>query len=163
MSLSALVLGMLVALPVGEGINDATISMQLTPDYSAKGGSLLKVILTLESATPVLVSPRDLPWGSPYNALVLVAAPAPGHGEVLPRAFPFDEPMDPPPNLQLQPGKPVGGEVYLSSRFHGDKVERALAGGDLIVFWSFRLELSDGRFSNRVGGWVLASGPPRKR
>jgi hypothetical protein len=161
--MSLLALAALLGAATGGGLTEPHIAMNVEPAYSQKWGSFLKVTLTLESPDPVLVSPRDLPWGSPYNALVVVAAPPDGHGEVLPRVSPFDEPIDPPPDLALQPGKPISGEVYLSGRFHGDRVARALSAGDLLIFWAFRLRLSDGRLSNRVGGWALAARPRDKR
>jgi hypothetical protein len=117
----------------------------------------LRVTLTLRSPDQIVTDLHSLPWGGRYNGFIIVAVPPLSGGEALPGQAAFEEPMESPP-VRIDRGKPLTGVVHLDSRIQG--LEAALRRTDLLLFWSFEVQVQELGSSNRVGGWLLL---PRRR
>jgi hypothetical protein len=98
----------------------------------------------------VLEVPLDcLPWGA-YPNLQIVAIRT-DDGTPLPKASPAKETVE-SPVTRLVGGRVLHGRVPLSEFV--DDLDVALRSSDVVVFWTFRLDVPGDGHSNRTGGWV---------
>jgi hypothetical protein len=88
-----------------------------------------------------------LPWGN-VNSIVLLAVT--GHGEVLQRDMPIDDPSN--QKISLDPGESVSGAIDLRKAFRG--LDSTLQKDDVNLFWAYHAPNELG-ISARWGGWIL--------
>jgi len=125
----------------------AEVQVTVQPD----GRTALEFTLTLKSPRTLVVPLDALPWGT-YPNLQVVAARADSIGTVLPKAAPFREPIESPVTT-IVADHPVRGKVQLAQ--HVEALAEALRQSDVVVFWSYRLDVSPEVSSRRTGGWLV--------
>lgn len=121
------------------------IQVQVEPLSTSK----LRIRLTNASPTDVTLYSSKLPWATRYS-MIIAAARLTGTNEVLTNTPAIDDP--PPGEVVIGPGQAITGEVDLAMRFH--QSWQSARAKPVLVFWSYQLQSSDGRQSNRVSGAV---------
>ena len=111
----------------------------------------LDFTLTLKSPRTLVVPLDSLPWGT-YPNLQIVAARADSIGTVLPKAVQFKEPVESPVTT-IVADQPIRGRVELAQHVEG--LGEALRQSDVVVFWSYRLDVPPELSSKRTGGWLV--------
>jgi hypothetical protein len=125
----------------------ADVQVTVQPD----GRASLEFTLTLKSPRTLAIPLDSLPWGT-YPNLQIVAARADSIGTVLPKAAQFKEPVE-SPLTTIVADQPVRGRVQLAQ--HVEALGKALRQSDVVIFWSYRLDVSSELSSNRTGGWLV--------
>lgn len=110
-------------------------------------GSKLRVHLTNASTAGVTLYSSRLPWGTRYS-MIIAAVKLTGTNESLVNSPVIDDP--PPGEVAIDPGQTVSGEIDLAPRFH--QTWQGARGKPLLIFWSYQLQTTDGRRSDRVSG-----------
>lgn len=131
--------------PVALAEESIPIQVQVEP----AAGSKLRVRLTNASPATVTVYGSRLPWGTRHS-MIVAAVKLTGTNEALANTAAIDDP--PPGEVAVGSGQTVTGEIDLATRFH--QTWQDARGNPLLVFWSYQLQTTDGRASNRVSGFL---------
>jgi hypothetical protein len=128
------------------------VSLQQRPGQRQGEGTQYSLHIRLKNNGPTLLSiyEPELPWGR-RESIVIVAVLADGTNAVMKESDYIHDPNR--FTLELKPGEITEGQVPLNVRFEDlpDVVEKH----DVIIFWSYQLQLKDGKRLKRQGGWLL--------
>jgi hypothetical protein len=131
----------------------ANISLSVRPEWTTDGKLSLIVRLTNESSGP-LEFPLGLgPWVGP-STIRLVGIEVWSGQPIISRGSAFLDPQI--LDVKLKPGESRDGKVVLDDVYPEFAGEMKKHGHrrELVLFWTYQLELDDGSLSNRVGGWI---------
>ena len=137
---------------------DPKIGLDVKFKQSPDTGTELIIRLRNESAESLPVYNDDLPWVRMRSMTLIAVETSDFAGIVLggPQFKPNEDSAE--PWVTIKPGESLTGEISLITRF--PRIEESLKDRDVILFWSYRLRIKDGRRSNRVTGWVLVPQRP---
>jgi hypothetical protein len=132
-----------------EAADPAPVSVEVTARRWARDS--LEFSLVLKKPKRVDVPLDALPWGA-FPNLQIVAVTTDARGAApLPRPSPSRGPGE-SPLTTLVAGQRLRGRVPLNEYVEG--LAEALRDSEVLVFWSYRLDVPGDRHSNRTGGWV---------
>ena len=122
------------------------------------GGWVLKVAVTNRSAGSVSIAHDSIPWET-RDAIILVAVTADYRQAVLEQSHAIEDPA--PGSLDIGAGETIRGTIRLERRF--PTLQATLRDRSVIVFWSFKLEMSAGGALDRANGAVVLPPAGSKR
>lgn len=135
-----------------EGTCCIPITLEVRAAFSAPDKPILKVRLVNKSKQELVFPIGNGPWIGPGEIKTYAIE--------LPRGMAivnqYSALLDPAPGkVVLEPGKFKEEDVVLDLSYPA--LAEAIRSGerDLMVFWTYQLRLTDGRRSERLGGWVM--------
>lgn len=132
-----------------EAADPASVSVEVTARRWARDS--LEFTLVLKKPKRLDVPLDALPWGA-FPNLQIVAVTTDSRGTAaLARPNPVREPVESPPTT-LVAGQRLRARVPLNEYVEG--LAEVLRDSEVLVFWSYRLDVPGGGHSNRTGGWV---------
>lgn len=147
-----LLLGMFVLLlisPVQVHAEDAkTLSLTVSLQHEKVNDYNLLIELKNTGASALSISDGRLPWGS-FGSMIVLAVGE--DGEALPEVPHITNPSG--TTIQINPGETIRGQVYLNKSY--PDLPTALKKRDIIIFWSYQPQLTDGKRLERTGGWLI--------
>ena len=145
LAVGATVLGCVSA----EAADPASVSVEVTARRWARDS--LEFSLVLKKPKRLDVPLDALPWGAFPNLHVVAVTTDARGSAALPRLSPFRESAE-SPITTLVAGQRLRGRVPLNEYVEG--LAEVLRDSEVLVFWSYRLDVPGDRHSNRTGGWV---------
>lgn len=144
----------LVAFPIAFASSPASaevpfMQVTMTPDQCTADKITVRVDLTNEGLTPVSVERAFLPWEA-QDSLLLVAVSDDAEDRVLVRTKYLIHHA--PEIVTIGPGKKLSGVLELRREF--PSLINELTKRDVIVFWSYELETTEGSRSERSAGSI---------
>jgi hypothetical protein len=137
---------------------DLQIAVELTVGDLSGNWPTLKATLANHGREAITVEKARLPWGNRYSITLLAVEEHAASEQPVQLVFPIDDPL--PGDIEIKPGEVLEGTIRLDYVFK-DIVEK-LRQKSLLVLWSYRLEGTDGRQSERLTGSItLPKLPPR--
>lgn len=110
--------------------------------------AVLMFSVTNASAGSITINESALPWGSRYSLTIVVV---PKRKEPLAGVFPVED-VFAEKRITLRPGETRTGEVELEWHARDARIE--LQDRDLLIFWHYAPETSDGKALGEYGGWT---------
>jgi hypothetical protein len=129
-----------------------TISNELLTDVQIKKGSDYHLVITLtnKSNHSLTAYRTQLPWGARYS-MILVAVKTDAFGTPIETVFSIDDPSA--EVIKINKNGKLEGKISLIDRFPGFLM--AIQEYDIIVFWSYQLQTTNGDLTKRRTGSVL--------
>jgi hypothetical protein len=122
----------------------------LEAPVTLKNTSVLLVRLRNLTGQSFTLPRREVPWEWRY-AMVIKAFETDAPGTPVEEIYPIADPDQ--SNIVIPPRGSLSGEIDLADRFPG--LDEVLQRRDVIIFWSFQLNLSEKHLPCRYGGWLL--------
>jgi len=143
-----LVLLHMLAIPSSHASSSDQLKVDVALQQPKANQYVLHVTLKNSGATTLSTLRHRLPWGNTYSLLVVAATEG---GKLPNESFLIDDPTF--VEIQIKPGEILEGDVPLNLRFRDlpDEVTKH----DVIIFWSYRMQLQNGNYLERFGGWLL--------
>lgn len=132
-----------------EAAEPASVFVEVTARRWARDS--LEFSLVLKKPKRLDVPLDALPWGAFPNLQVVAVTTDARGSAALPRLSPLREPAE-SPITTLVAGQRLRGRVPLNEYVEG--LADVLRDSEVLVFWSYRLDVPGDRPSNRTGGWV---------
>ncbi|MFZ1744760.1 MAG: hypothetical protein WBO24_19445 [Nitrospirales bacterium] len=137
---------------VASNTNDKkTVKMNVVLEQPSEGKFFLNIALTNTAKVPLSFYQHDLPWEFRYSLQVLAVKAFLPEG-ILEESLPVVDPGG-LKEVQLKPDETLHGKISLDKRFHA--LAQDAKKQDIIIFWTYQLELVDGSQLDRLGGWLL--------
>ncbi|MGH3426411.1 MAG: hypothetical protein ACRDQZ_02360 [Mycobacteriales bacterium] len=129
---------------------DLKVAVQLAAGDLASARPTLRVKLTNLGQEAINVEKARLPWGNRYSITLLAVGEHAKYEQPIPLVFPIDDLL--PGDVEIKPGEALEGSIRLDYVFKD--IPNTLRKEPLLLLWSYRLEATDGKQSERLTGSV---------